>query len=83
MLQQTTEGSQIHFTEGLVFAPITELRLQIPGTLPCPSARHMAAHMLSLHLSVSTTRIAQVSQEKKKKTPYDWQNHPHAHIEIQ
>lgn len=36
----------------------------------------MAAHMLSLDLSVSTMIISH------KKTPYDWQKHPHAHIEI-
>lgn len=45
---------------------------------------HMAAHMLSLCLSVS--RISQVSlkkkKEKKNKTPYDWQKHPHAHIKM-
>lgn len=50
-----------------------------------PLSRHMTAHMLSLYLSLcfcmNHENLTSVLQ-KTKKTQYDWQKHPHAHIEI-
>lgn len=47
-----------------------------------PERAHDSTYALSLSLCFCTNHENLTSVLQKKKTPYDWQKHPHAHIEI-
>lgn len=74
----------IHLTKGLVFTLFHSVAALNPWHFTMPlSEAHDRTYALSLFLCINRENFTKCLVKKtKKKKPYDWQKHPHAHVKI-